>query len=544
MRDIHNQNVCRPDGYNSAEKLISWAGFGWATFAQYVFIGLCIWAGISGNACLTYVVYHPLQVWFEIPYEEILSQYARWMNEAGPLFMVPLVILTGMGIGRLGRFATILILLTLSLCLFALVWKGANPSMTVAGFVLHQFWLFPSIALIAYIYCYEITPIKWRVPVMFGMSLVEPFGSLLIALANTLSLEDSSVVEVRPENFDNTYYFDQALETAKGDARLRYCCIFVMATLGTALLASLLVRTDTCISLICRGRVGEAFDYLFKHGTEKTNAMDHAPLPMTKEEFRYNEIREESSSSMDFVIILQIFLFPIGLVCLATFAIVVVQDAVAGLYYYQMEDYLGEGFSHNMVPGMLAEFGAKTVGVVLAICMWLRLKDIRFIPAVGAIFAGIGALICSTVPNMHPNGSEMRYSELSSPDTVVLGMVIMHVGLPVLKSCVNILVMDLFCNKSRGQGVMRFKAIELISYAGCYTMTEHAKTQPWFFALCAAVIVSVGVLLLAAFYMTNWFEHSLLCRDPEVDACWLVSEKGSSLQNNYFDQTVSGHWPC
>jgi hypothetical protein len=41
----------------------------------------------------------------------------------------------------------------------------------------------------------------------------------------------------------------------------------------------------------------------------------------------------------------------------------------------------------------------------------------------------------------------------------------------------------------------------------------------------SAFFIGVSSILgLAAVYTTNWFKHSLVCRDPEQDAQWLIKE--------------------
>ena len=526
MTNNFDQNVSRPDGYNSLEKLMSWARIGWSHAPVYCFLAICLVASVSGIAGLQYVIYHPLQVWFKIDYNEIVRVWDRWINEICPVLAVPLALISGVAVTKLGTFRTLVCANILSIALTPILWKAATPAMLVAGWTLTNFWLLPSVSILSFLFCYEATPIKWRVPCIFLLSLLESLASLVFGVANTLSGESVKLSEL---DFVSPSKFAAALNDALGEARYQFCFYFIFGTLGIALLAALLLRRDSCISLVCRNRVEEAFEQLFKQGA---NSLTNEPLPMTETEFIANA-ETELKVSLSSVAIFRRAMLPLALLMLASLALNIADLIFATNYYFKFEDLLGEGYSYNMFPGMLARYGAASVGLLLGLAMWFKMKDIRFIPAVGVFCMGIGGLVLSTIKVLDSSGYPLETKSLKpSSSSIIIGVLLMTVGQFVLKACVQILVMDLFSNKSRGNGLFVFKAVDLICYALCYSAAYYLKTANWFFVLHAAVITVVGCLMFAAFYMTSWFDHSMLFRDPETDACWLVSGKVSST-NGY-----------
>lgn len=514
-------NVCRPDGYNSLEKLISWARLGWTSVVEFLFMGLCVVAASSGIAGLNNVLYIPFMNSLGESYDEYTTETARFNTELAPVLAIPLLVLSGLAVRRWGRFCSLIGCIVLSMPLLLLIWKAPSRAAVIAGWTVSVFWLFPSIMAIALIFCYETCPIKFRVPAIIGMTLLETLGTLVIALGNIVSLNSVSV-----EKTDEEDAYAQALSSAKDEARFNYYLISIIVTLGAALGAGLLVfvfsggknnSSDTCMSLVCRGKVEQAFEKLLERGSNNETA---EPLPMSREEFIHNA-NNENDAAPDFVKTLFRAKLPLGVVFLASLAYVISDISILTNYYYPFEDFLGGGPQENLVPGMLVRHLAASVGLLVSLGVWLWMKDIRFMPSVGAFLAAIGALICSTVKVLGEDG--LPVSGVESPSTLVAGVVFISLGISVLSATVRILLMDIFSNKARGQGLFLFKCLDSLSYSICCVFCYYWKSKPWFFVGNAALIALIGAAILAAFYMTSWFDHSLMCRDPETDACWLVA---------------------
>ncbi len=99
----------------------------------------------------------------------------------------------------------------------------------------------------------------------------------------------------------------------------------------------------------------------------------------------------------------------------------------------------------------------------------------------------------------------------------------MLIAMPVIAALFRALAMDVFPTSTRGKGVFTLKAIEYLLAGVVATCMHEYKSTKLFFPIAAAIAAVMGAMSFWAFYSTKWFEKSLVCRDPELDACWLIN---------------------
>ena len=544
-----NSDVARPDGYNSLEKMISWSRMGWRHVLFFAFIALSIGAVAGAQEAVNSVHNAVLQVRLAVDIFGDEKWVDLWAQGYSALVCVVPIVATGFAVHRFGRLPTILVGLLLlcgSLCGSFLIEgsmiaddsdaaKAENITKAVwyaVSYGISSWWLIQSLLAIVYVFCYEVTPIKFRVPAVLGVFLMETLGSLAVGLArqyisNSVTVNDEEMLAKYGEtNFEEGKQYD--LYFAQIEALFKPISIVCWSLVVAALIMGLaVIRRDTPAHLVNRGETGLVYDRLVVDGTENSQER----VPMTKEEFAVNAGRE-TDDALGFCAIVKRAVGPFAVIAQLLLSIAIMDRSVLTAYYYLVEETLsanGSSVVHDPIPGMLLRHGLSMVGVICAIGVWAWCKDIRFAPAAALVVSAIGSVICASV-QVFENDQLMNAKQVSSSMSIVVGVSVVYLALPLLQALVRVLIMDMFTNKSRAVGVLALRAVEVAWIGIVNIASAELRAYSWFFVTVAVLVAVIGAVALGAFYCTKWFDHSLICRDPELDACWLISEKTAEGQ--------------
>jgi hypothetical protein len=508
-----DMNVCRPDGYNTSEKLLSWSRLGWGHFGIYSFVAFCI-AGIGSINEATVKNFNIVILRVLDIYDlEEARPLQNWTREYNTFLIFPVMIAFAFLVGsRFGRFIPLIGAILCTIAISPLLWEVSSPKLYVLGSSLTQFLLLPIVSVLVYMYCYETTPMRYRAPIMIGMAIFETLGAFVVGLVNEM------IPAEMPETDD---------EVADGEDRyINLWRTIQISSYAPALLALVIglafVHRDTPLCLVVRGYASSVYDYLFEHGSNNSSE----PVPVSREDFLINtDIEKHDSITLGEN--LRIAMGPMCVVFIASIAYTSADRIFVDSYYYAAEQIMGEGYLHHFLPGMIMNHFVSMAGLFLAVLGWWKWKDIRFVPAVAGLCIAIGALICSTVEvvEMNSNGYPLMTEDISSPNTVVVGIIPVLFGMAILKASIRIVALDLFTIGNRFQGMFVLKAFEILAYAVNGVWCTFAINYEWCFIISAGVVAVISGSIFAAFYLTKWFDHSIICRDPETDACWLVQEK-------------------
>jgi len=407
--------------------------------------------------------------------------------------------------------------------------NSVKAAVFLFGYGVSTWVLIQPILAIVYLYCYEVTPIRFRVPAVLGVSLMETLGSLAVSLAQEFIVrsvepmtDDDLLVIYEPQYLDAGRAYELAVAQKK--ALFEPISIAVWAMLGTTILVGLFaVRRDTPIHLVNRGEAGLVYDRLVADGSENSKER----VPMTRDEFLVNS-GKETEQALNLSDVVKRAVSPMALLTLLLLSVTIMDRSVLTAYHYLMLETLGlpDGASvMNPIPGNLLRHGLAMVGIIGALGLWAWCKDIRFTPALSVIITAVGSIICASVSAFDENDFYKQVAELSSTLSVCVGVSVIYLGLPLLGALLRAVTMDMFTNKSRAVGVLGMKAVELVWIGLVNIAYMKLRKFSWFYVTNAVIVAVIGGVALGAFYCTKWFDHCLICRDPELDACWLVSDK-------------------
>lgn len=511
MNCSKDQNLSRPDGYNLSEKLMSWARMGWWHSLIFFFVAFCIAAVGSVSKGNMLYLNGIIQGTYNILDDfDLASWYKRFIDEFGLYILTVLFVVLGLLANRISRYAMLMGALALTLSLSPLTWVETHENAFTFGYLAVVVMGLSLISVAAYIYCYEWTPIKWRAPVVIAMATFETLGMFTVALVTSFLIDSFKGDEEELQQFKDNLW--------------KTINLSVLLPAALAFVIGLAIRADTPFSQIVRGFPGAVYDRLRNLGQANTSE----PIPVSREEF-VEVTQQEAALSMSLKENLVSAVGPLCIICLSYLALGLSDRAFKEYYEYQFQSILGDQYYYNFLPSIITEHCVSLGGLVVTIGGWWVWKDIRFVPATALLAIAIGALVCSTVEVVYPNmdGYPYYFKDLSSPNTVVVGYIAVLLGVTVVKATMRVLAMDLFTNSNRLQGMLILKAVELLCIALGNAWTLATINYSWCFVIIAAIIAIVSGVVFGAFYLTKWFDHSLICRDPETDACWLVPEKFS-----------------
>jgi hypothetical protein len=178
--------------------------------------------------------------------------------------------------------------------------------------------------------------------------------------------------------------------------------------------------------------------------------------------------------------------------------------------------------------------GLELLVMTIAIVGWFYngRRDIRFIMPTGFALVAIGPLIVisstavSLVEDFFNHEQTMFESGNASNRGVVIakgvGFLINAMGVAFVRLVAYIIALDFFPTRVRVIGTLGILAFVECGSAISTLTPQLGLSLRSNDVLWMSYESVVSILGLAVLYLTQWFDHSLLCRDPEIDAHWLV----------------------
>jgi hypothetical protein len=499
---LSSENVARLEGYNIVEKMISWSRMGWTHVPLFAFVILALMSVKALGVSLDFLFREIYDDQLGLELEDVMKYWEPWFRQYGPLLIPIPLVLTGICADRFGRFFTLIGLMVLSSAILPILWIVRDPTIFTIACILTAYWLVPSTLQVAYLYAYEFVPLKYRLIVQLSLTLAETMGLLLVGIADN-TIKKGGSKEERFACRQTTYY------------------TIALVGFGLCLIIGfLLIRSrDTVLNYMfgAKSDQAKAWNVLVDVGEVNTEE----PVPVSREEFMVNANRVAQPSLLK--VVRNAAYGPLTVVAGIAFANALWTESLQVAYWYLSVDYLGKGYRWNFLPGLVLQHASAIGGILLTIGLYIWIKDIRFVPACGLLMFGLGAVVCSSVQVYAPDRFYLNMEDITGMPTVIAGVGMMQFGLPVANATFRVLIMDLFFTRNRGRGVFVFKALETFLTGIVAISFYHLLTERIYFLSEASLITAIGAAVVAAFYTTQWFDRSLICRDPEQDACWLVN---------------------
>ena len=498
------ENVARPEGYSSTEKLISWARMGWRHVGLFAFPFISIMSVMVLGGGMDQLMWPQLflldkgsNLW--------VARFEPWIREYPSYVAVPFLLVAGFAVDRFGRTVSMLATLVIALGATALAGLGNSPTYFVLAYGMVVNLLYPLIFGISFIFIYESTPLKYRLIALLCISLAENMGSLILGLATT-EAEGLQYDDPRWEGRISTIYIVAAVAIALSIA------LGLIFTMGR----------DTILSMVnCTGTSSRAYDLTVAYGRKNTTE----PVPLSREEYIGNAQVELAECPSLCSTLKGSMIGPFCIMVSAGLINAITTKYFLCTYWSVAVNYFGGEDQASLIEMMLCQHGLTMFGVLVAIALYVWIKDIRFVPAVGYLLVALGCVICSSVKALDENGNLLGVSTMPGALTASLGACLIVVSALVSVSAIKIMIMDVFPTSCRGRGVFVFVATEYLFMGIEGMLYNFVRQDRWVSILQAAIVAAVGVGVFAAFYLTNWFDKSILFRDPELDACWLISSK-------------------
>jgi len=523
-----NENVARIEKYNSGEKLLSWFGISWIPLLMVAFTLLT--AGVISVSPIV-LSSNP-----DLIGSDALLKWSCYV----PVIALPIVILSGMCMDRFGRLNVLMVALAMGIISEALM--RSFVSTNFMGYMLNRDLFVQVIIGACVLIAYETVPLKYRLFAVFVLSMCSELGSaaasgIMLAverklLSGNTDLSDPNLVI---ENLDDIemYWLNSQMTIFK------YLQIISAVFLGIALVGIFLIHKYRACALSLWNMFkrplqrGELYDTAV-HERAEQDGQDpflSGPVPMSREEFLINmdkETIQESASSL-----LKRIRGPLALVLLMALAFGMGKPDHEFMQHVAAEALLGS-------KGTVEQLGLIGVAIMIgavgmSLVAWRLNKDVRYLPFVGLLLCSIAGFMSLSrssddifMQRVKMESQGFGEPKLSRSDAFMFGAnyVFGSIGSPIVLCSIRVLIMDLMPTKMRGMGLMLVAGV----ISAAYGLAQSLLTLSFAVEVVITIVVcAAGVLGMAAMYTTNWFDNSLLCRDPEQDAQWLVQDSTSLI---------------
>jgi len=499
-----SSDLCRTEKYNVGEKMISWLGVRYGP--MFVIVLVLFAAGWSGADPVTFLIMpHP---------DTFISMW-------GCTFAIPLLVIIGILADKYGRWRFLALLAIIAVFIEGL-FASFMVTMTYSVYFNVKF-VTVAITGLALLMAYESVPLKYRLPVLVGMSIPPALGSVLCDVVG---------YSVDVLNFDHEGMAE--LDFATKD---RVVLLIKQVIGGALMLASFMA-----IVIVLRTQVGlwrifkEASSKLYmtmlaQKGKQDTGFYDiPCPVPVTRTEFVINISNDTVRDSR-----WEIARAARGpLVLLLTLAI------AEGLSFSSLNMYevvMAELVFSNDIWGNAPRV-TTTVMMIIAsmiyIVLWYFYRDVRYVVFAGLILCAISSFMALAAPVEVVLDAIIDH-EKDRVDTTVftVGYILASAGLSCASASLRLFVLDLMPTKMRATGILTWLAVVNFSSDLIPLLGRAGWFGPGAEIFSAFFIGVSSILGLAAVYTTNWFKHSLVCRDPELDAQWLIKELSPANKFTY-----------
>lgn len=497
-------DLCRTEKYNVGEKMISWLGNRYGP--MFVIVLVLFAAGWSGADPVTFL---------------IMPRPDTFISKWGSTLAIPLLVITGILADKYGRLR-FLALLALITVLIEGLFASFMVTMTYSIY-LNVNYVTVAITGLALLMAYESVPLKYRLPALVGLSIPAALGSVLCDIVGSVINVNMSI----DKNVDYEAMADQDHRATKDRIVL-----LIKQVIGITLMLSSFIA----IVIVLRRQVGlwrifnEASSKLYmtmiaQKGKQDTNFDDiTCPVPVTRCEFVINISNETVRDSC----------WDIVKAARGPLVLLLTLSIAEGLSFNSLNMYEVMMEKEVYRPDFMGSDPRVTTTVLMIIAslvyivLWYFHRDVRYVAFLGLILCAVSSFIALAAPiEVALDGDRV--------DTTVftVGYIMATVGLFFASASLRLFVLDLMPTKMRGTGILTWVAvvnfstdlIPLLGEAGWYgSGTE----------IFSAFFIGVSSILgLAAVYTTNWFKHSLVCRDPELDAQWLIKELSPANKFTY-----------
>lgn len=485
-------DVCRPEGLCTTEKLNIWTWSFRSSWLQFIF---CLLAVIT--ACLAEYTVGDVA---HYKGSETVRMYDHrqndlWIQVVSPAAGVPLLVAAGWICSKSGRFAVILELLLLLFVIVGVVWVSVDSNVFIPLLAIQGSFVAPGLLAAAVLYMYESIPLGKRLVCMLSIPLSSSLARLISVSVNTV-VANSRRYEILVDS--------NVIELASRAISANFGMLIGFAGL-TGLVGLLFVRHDTALGLVARGYSADAFRALAGSGE----------APMHKEVYiarvEAEEIREQPSLSG-----------PIGLLVLLVAAQVTLATSFLDTFGHIAESAFLQSLDSSPIVVQSVQLGVVTLVSVVALILWLKVGQVRYLPSAMMVAAAIGAVVCASLPLPYPEAG--RFAWLVSPPSAMVGLVCILLGLPLLEWTIWVLACDLFSSKRRPWGVFGVAALRGIFRTPIRYQLWADVFETGVFVAEAIYISLCSGFVMWAFYQTRWFDRSLLCVD-DAESGWLESDE-------------------
>lgn len=354
-----------------------------------------------------------------------------WVRVISPAAAAPLLAATGWICTRAGRFAVIMEQLLLLFVLTGAVWIWEDVNVFAPLLAIQTSFVAPGLLAAAVLYMYECIPLGKRLGCMLTIPLFN-------ALARLISVAVTALV-TNPTRHE--IIVDAKVTQLAHRVINAHLGVLVGFGVSTCLVGVLLVRRDTALGLVARGRSADAFSAL----TDSGDAPMHKDVYMARVEAEKN--RERPSLRFG----------PVGLLTLLVAAQAVLCTSFLETFRPVADAAICPLDVVSPVVGKSVELCAVAVVSLLALVLWLRVGQVRYLPSAIMVAASIGAVVCASLPLAYPEAH--RFASQTSPPSAVVGVVGVQLGLPLLEWTIWVLANDLFSSKARPGGVFGVVAL-------------------------------------------------------------------------------------
>jgi hypothetical protein len=494
-----DESLCRTEGYFVTEKILYWAGYRWGPIVVVSLV--LIFSGM-------------------VRVDEVLDRnfppFSReeLMDMLGSVFSLPLILFVGyLGDGRrFGRLKVLAGILVAGIVLQLISHKSAFINTVIRTFIA------PTVSGLGLVIAYECVPLSWRLLTIAVLCMLPSLVATLLELVMRVRILKHMDALVMKVNEDREYLENDIMSGEREIATSKRISAAVTGVFCLIGVSWMLYEYRNTLLAQDPERVCEIL---------ALDREEEVPIPSTeiygkKRIFGDWEWTRGRLLALGFMILM---CFALGIA--ASFH--VDNTFVATMVFFDTVNDIWN-------PAAVIAQGVEVATVMSVIAAWFYndRRDIRFIIPIGFTLVAIGPLLilsCS-VTSITEDVLNREVGLLKQIDThnrsfyvgIAIGGLINAIGEAIVRLVVYVVTLDFFPTHVRLIGMLGMVAS--IDCGLCFSqitplfgLSLRSHDVLW---LSYESVVSI--LGLAVTYVTQWFDQSLLCKDPELNANWLVAD--------------------
>jgi hypothetical protein len=506
------ESVCRREGYTITERLLTWAGFLWTPVLLVA--PILVFGGI-------------VQIGDQLYNSPAAPSPEYYWYTFAAIASFPVIVLIGIFADRIGgRFIALALMLVLAIVMQAFSFKSELVSIFSRDLVS------PAIVGLGFVIAYECVPLRWRLVTILLLSMLPHIGrdAVEFGVARYIIYEDVNALlgyEIDSLMFETSMNSDLLPIEQLGADRKR-TAVFIIASVCLALTGVLWLRFRNTLLAQSAERVRALVTSSTSEPIPRTILVPNRAPHLTN--------REKESAAVSWWKPSPGRVCAIGLVvlmCLGLGNTLELWDAYSLTAINSM--FGKQADLWWAYDGILIRTITEVSITAIAIGAWFYhgRTDVRYLAPVGLLLLAVGNIILISYPSADLLDDLLLSNEVEAEDldepvetsnmTVSAGYVITGLGIPLVRFVVVQLALDIFSAKNRALGTLAIVSAVHIGedlYRVAPLIGSALYTGDMFWMAYCIVISLMG---FAAFYVTQWYDASLLSRDPELDANWLVA---------------------